>query len=66
MLYKCRKIGCKREFEKPSHRNQHEKDAHGEPTSYKVGSKTGLTLRHAAQESCGFIDIEPEFKEREE
>ena len=30
MSYKCRNINCKREFDKASHRNQHEKDAHNQ------------------------------------
>ena len=62
MSYVCRHYDCKKEFEKPSYRNRHEKDAHGKPTSYRVGSKTGLTERHAYQESMGIFEINPEFK----
>jgi len=49
MIIKCRK--CDKEFEKASHRNQHEKDAH-KPQDCKSWPKCGCIVRGNAKRDC--------------
>jgi hypothetical protein len=47
MIIKCQY--CKKEFDKASHRNQHERDAHKTPAPMSEDIKTVLTDEQKAQ-----------------